>query len=128
MGEMSVTELWTLLLAGASAIILLLNLADKLAGIWERIKAPDKKQAEQIEKLERRTEALGEDVEGLKNALGELQRHHEDDMGESREERQLIVYALLGCLNGLQQLGCNSKVTEAAAKVEKYVNQKAHEK
>lgn len=57
-----------------------------------------------------------------------LAKHHEDDMHESREERQLIVYALFGCLNGLQQLGCNSKVTEAAAKVEKYVNQKAHEK
>lgn len=55
-----------------------------------------------------------------------LSKHHEDDMKESREERQLIVYGLFACLDGLQQLGCNHTVTDAGDKIEKYINQKAH--
>ena len=38
----------------------------------------------------------------------------------------LIVYALLACLKGLQEQGCDGSVTEAIAKIEKHLNVKAH--
>lgn len=128
MGEMSVTELWTLLLAGASAIILLMNLADKLAGVWAKIKAPDKQQTERIGKLEKESARLNAEVEAVKAKTERLEKHHEADMDESREERGLIIHALLACLNGLQQLGCNSTVTSTANEISDYINKKAHEK
>lgn len=59
--------------------------------------------------------------------IAELRQHHEDDMKESREERQLMVYGILACLKGLKEQGCNGPVTEAITKIEKHLNQKAHE-
>lgn len=59
--------------------------------------------------------------------LSKLAQHHEDDMKESREERQLMIYGLLACLKGLKEQGCNGPVTEAINKIEKHLNQKAHE-
>lgn len=56
-----------------------------------------------------------------------LAKHHEDDMKESRDERQLMIYGLLACLKGLKEQGCNGPVTEAINKIEKHLNQKAHE-
>lgn len=55
-----------------------------------------------------------------------LEEKHDADMAESNEERQLICFALVACLDGLQQLGCNHSVTEAKDKMEKHLNQKAH--
>lgn len=56
-----------------------------------------------------------------------LANHHEEDMKESREERQLMIYGLLACLKGLKEQGCNGPVTEAINKIERHLNQKAHE-
>lgn len=44
-----------------------------------------------------------------------------------QSEQTLICYALLACLKGLKEQGCNGPVTEAINKVEKHLNQKAHE-
>lgn len=43
-----------------------------------------------------------------------------------QKEQTLICYGLLACLKGLQEQGCNGPVTEARAKLEKHLNQKAH--
>lgn len=43
------------------------------------------------------------------------------------KEQALIVYGLLACLKGLQEQGCNGPVTKAINKLEKHINQKAHE-
>lgn len=43
------------------------------------------------------------------------------------EEQTLIIYGLLACLKGLKEQGCNGPVTEAINKIEKHINQKAHE-
>lgn len=58
--------------------------------------------------------------------IEKLSAHHEEDMHESREERQLLVYGLLACLKGLKEQGCNGPVTEAIGKLEKYLNTQAH--
>lgn len=55
-----------------------------------------------------------------------LEDKHEEDMKTIYEEQTLIVYGLLACLKGLQEKGCNGPVTEAAEKLEKHLNRKAH--
>lgn len=57
-------------------------------------------------------------------ALRELHNH---DMESMKQEQTLIVYGLLACLKGLKEQGCNGPVTEAINKIEKHLNQKAHE-
>ena len=56
-----------------------------------------------------------------------LRDTHNADMGSMKQEQTLIVYGLLACLKGLKEQGCNGPVTEAISKIEKHLNQKAHE-
>ena len=56
-----------------------------------------------------------------------LEQHHEDDMKSIREEQTLLVYGVLACLKGLSEQGCDGPVTEAISKIEKHLNEKAHQ-
>ena len=47
-------------------------------------------------------------------------------MKQLNDEMCLLTYAVLACLKGLKEQGCNGPVTEAIGKVEKHINQKAH--
>ena len=42
-------------------------------------------------------------------------------------EQAVITYGVLACLKGLKEKGCNGPVSEAIEKIEKHLNQKAHE-
>jgi hypothetical protein len=59
--------------------------------------------------------------------LKSLEATHNRDMEAIKQEQTLIVYGLLACLKGLKEQGCNGPVTEAINKIEKHLNQKAHE-
>lgn len=61
------------------------------------------------------------------HSIEELSKHHEADMHEQREELTLLTYGILACLKGLKEQGCNGPVTEAINKIEKHLNEKAHE-
>ena len=74
-------------------------------------------QSTDIEALEKRHEA---DVKKLKDTLA-------DAMRQINTEQTLLTYGVLACLKGLSEQGCNGPVTEAIHKIEKYLNQKAHE-
>ena len=50
-----------------------------------------------------------------------------DRIKEIKDEMCLLTYAVLACLKGLKEQGCNGPVTEAIGKVEKHINQAAHE-
>lgn len=56
----------------------------------------------------------------------EKDQKQDADIQKLKEENSLIVYGLSACLDGLQQLGCNHKVTKAKDKIDKYINQQAH--
>lgn len=75
------------------------------------------KQSDDIAALKKQHE---DDVEALKNELTE-------EVRKNNEELQLLTYGVLACLKGLQEKGCNGPVTEAVNRIEKYLNQKAHE-
>ena len=49
------------------------------------------------------------------------------DMDDMKQEQTLLVYGILACLKGLKEQGCNGPVTEAINKIEKHLNQKAHQ-
>lgn len=59
--------------------------------------------------------------------INKLHQRHDADVREIRTEQTLIIYGLLGALKGLQEQGCNGPVTEAIGRIEKHLNQKAHE-
>lgn len=127
MGEMTATEIWALVLAGASAVVLLYNAGKAIGAVWARVKAPDREQEKRIATLEKEQDHIKEDVADLKYDVDALRKHHEEDMTESRCERALMMEAQLACLKGLQEQGCNGSVSKAIEKVEKYLNKKAHE-
>lgn len=56
-----------------------------------------------------------------------LQAKHDEDIKSLQHEQTLIVYGVLAALKGLREQGCNGPVTEAIDKIEKYLNQKAHD-
>lgn len=55
-----------------------------------------------------------------------LEKHHNEDIAEIKEELQLLTYGILSCLKGLKEQGCNGPVTEAINKIDKHLNEKAH--
>lgn len=59
--------------------------------------------------------------------LDALQKKHDEDIGSIQTEQTLLVYGILACLKGLKEQGCNGPVTEAINKIEKHLNEKAHE-
>lgn len=44
-----------------------------------------------------------------------------------QSEQALLTYGVLACLKGLKEQGCDGPVTEAIQKIEKHLNEKAHE-
>ena len=59
--------------------------------------------------------------------IKELKEQHDADVHRLKEENCLMCYALSACLDGLMQLGCNHTVPDAKVKLDKYLNQQAHE-
>lgn len=57
----------------------------------------------------------------------ERQQKQDKEIAAIRHEQTLICYGVLACLKGLKEQGCNGPVTEALNKIEKYLNQAAHE-
>ena len=51
----------------------------------------------------------------------------QNEIIEQKKEQRLHTYALLACLKGLKEQGCNGPVTEAINDIEKHVTKKAHE-
>lgn len=68
-----------------------------------------------------------EDLEALKQDMEQDREHTIAVRKSCHEEQTLIIYGLLACLKGLKEQGCDGPVTIAINKIEKHINQKAHE-
>lgn len=55
------------------------------------------------------------------------QNKQDDEIKAIKKEQCLLTYGVLACLKGLKEQGCNGPVTEAINKIEKHINQTAHE-
>lgn len=66
-------------------------------------------------------------IEQVNTKLEENQTDTEAKLQEIRSELCLLTYAMMGALDGLKQLGCNGKVTDARERIDKHLNQSAHD-
>lgn len=55
------------------------------------------------------------------------QKKQDQELTAIRKEQTLICYGVMACLRGLKEQGCDGPVTAALAKLEKHLNQAAHE-
>ena len=59
--------------------------------------------------------------------IAALKKIESEDIAAIKNEQQLLTYGILACLKGLKEQGCNGPVTEAIDKIERHLNQKAHQ-
>ena len=78
------------------------------------------KQEQQSTDIETLKQKHEDDMEALKAVLAK-------DMHDINVEQTLLTYGVLACLKGLKEQGCNGPVSEAISKIERFLNQKAHE-
>ena len=55
------------------------------------------------------------------------QKKQDQELTAIRKEQTLICYGVMACLRGLKEQGCAGPVTPALDKLEKHLNQAAHE-
>ena len=55
------------------------------------------------------------------------QKKQDQELTAIRKEQTLICYGVMACLRGLKEQGCDGQVTAALDKLEKHLNQAAHE-
>jgi Na+/H+ antiporter NhaD/arsenite permease-like protein len=61
-------------------------------------------------------------------AFVQRQKKQDELIQAVQAEQQLLTYGVLACLKGLKEQGCNGPVTEAINKIEKHLNEAAHDK
>ncbi|MBQ8647287.1 MAG: hypothetical protein IJ484_04000 [Oscillospiraceae bacterium] len=87
MKNLSPTEIWTAVLAVASAIVLLANAAEKIAAARQKIKAPNQEQNDRLDALEDWKKSVDSKLNADHDHLGKL------DAGN--RVTQLAILALL---------------------------------
>lgn len=55
------------------------------------------------------------------------QKEQDNDIKTIKREQTLMVYSMRACLDGLSQLGANHTISAAKDKLDKYINQMAHD-
>ena len=55
------------------------------------------------------------------------QKKQDNVIHDIQAEQAILTYGVLACLKGLVEMGCDGPVKEAVAKIEKHLNEKAHE-
>lgn len=55
------------------------------------------------------------------------QNSQDKEIKKMKTEQTIVVYGLLACLRGLKESGIDGPVTDGIAKLEKHLNQQAHE-
>lgn len=58
--------------------------------------------------------------------IAELRKTESEEITAIKNEQQILTYGILACLKGLKEQGCNGPVTEAINKIEKHLNERAH--
>lgn len=71
---------------------------------------------------------IKEIVHSITEKHDQIQKWEEYDqkIKEIKDEQCILTQSMLATLDGLKQLGCNGKVTEARDKLNEYLNAQAH--
>lgn len=51
---------------------------------------------------------------------------YDKEIKQIQSEQCMLTFCMMATLDGLQQLGCNGKVTEARERLDKHLNKQAH--
>lgn len=54
-------------------------------------------------------------------------KRHNEAIEAIKKEQEILCYAMRGALQGLIEQGCNGPCKDALAKMDKHLNEKAHE-
>jgi len=98
-----------------------------------------KEQDEEIKKIKARqdkdrldmTTAMNDQVRKLEEKhdreMAAMSAKNEKATNSIQEEQTLIMYGMLACLQGLDGMGCGGPIPQTIDKINKYLNQKAHD-
>lgn len=73
------------------------------------------------------TERYDKAIADLNKKIDENQIDVEAKIQEVRAEQEILTECMYATLDGLHQLGCNGKVTEARAMLDQYLIKRAHD-
>lgn len=59
--------------------------------------------------------------------IDDLKCETEAKLQDIKSEQCMLTYCMMATLDGLHQLGCNGKVTEARSELDKFMNKQAHD-
>lgn len=79
-----------------------------------------------MDKCRKDREQYDKKIEEVNEKIEKTHTDTEKKLQEIKSEQCLMMYALLGALDGLKQLGCNGNVTEARDQLDKHLNKQAH--
>ena len=80
-----------------------------------------------FQKQEKQTTDIAELKELHKKDCDELRKKESEDLKAVKDELCVLSYGMLAALDGLQQLHCNGNVSKAHERLEKHLNQRAHD-
>lgn len=109
-------------------IEMLLKFIAILVAIWGGVKVIKEildainKRHDQVKKWESYDQQISE----VKASIEELKTDQNAKIQQIQAEQCMQTYVLQAVLDGLHQLHCNGKVTEASNKLDKYINKQAH--
>ena len=104
-------------------IIKLAALIGAVGGIWAVVYAIIK----WFQKQEKQSTDIAALKELHKKDIEATQKKESEDLKAINDELCVLSYAMLAALDGLKQQGCNGEVTKAHDRLEKHLNQKAHD-
>jgi len=76
---------------------------------------------------EEMSEKYGKAIADLNKKIDEKQIDVEAKIQEVRAEQEILTECMYATLDGLHQLGCNGKVTEARSMLDQYLIRRAHD-
>lgn len=88
---------------------------------WDDAASSISKEREEIVKR------YDEKLSVLERQIDDNHTDTEAKIQEIRAELYILTECMQGVLDGLHQLNCNGKVTEASEKLDKYLNHRAHD-
>lgn len=67
-----------------------------------------------------------ENIEERLDTIEDMEKQYRKELQDSKDERLILLEAVLACLKGLQEQGIDGPVTKGIEKVEKYMMEKTH--
>lgn len=75
---------------------------------------------------EQKWDSYDHEITEVKKSIEDNQAEVTSSIQDIKSEQCMLTFCMMATLDGLHQLGCNGKVTEARDKLDKHLNKAAH--